>query len=181
MFRSLIIGTSVCLMLIITGKDAFCAEVIPVIISKNASELERLAARELSDQWSRLFGVTIEIRHQWSGQDKKVILLGQTERNPHLQKVLKEDWPELSDQGILIRSRSFNEQQFLILAGGSPVATLWAVYEWGYRHGIRYLFRGDVFPGGIQPLHLQGFNILMEPSLRVRTWLTVNDFPIGQE
>ncbi len=181
MFRSLIIGTSVCLMLIITGKDAFCAEVIPVIISKNASELERLAARELSDQWSRLFGVTIEIRHQWSGQDKKVILLGQTERNPHLQKVLKEDWPELSDQGILIRSRSFNEQQFLILAGGSPVATLWAVYEWGYRHGIRYLFRGDVFPGGIQPLHLQGFNILMEPSLRVRTWRTVNDFPIGQE
>ena len=80
MFRSLIIGTSVCLMLIITGKDAFCAEVIPVIISKNASELERLAARELSDQWSRLFGVTIEIRHQWAEQDKKVILLGQLER-----------------------------------------------------------------------------------------------------
>ena len=137
MYRNLIIGTSVCLMLISTGKDAFCAEVIPVIISKNASELERLAARELSDQWSRLFGVTIEIRHQWAEQDKKVILLGQTERNSHLHQLLKEDRPELSEQGILIRSRSFGDQQFLILAGGSPVATLWAVYEWGYRHGSR--------------------------------------------
>ena len=166
MYRHLIIGTSVCLMLISTGGYVFCAESIPVIISKNASELEHLAARELSVQWSRLFGVTVEIRHQWSAQDKKIIVIGQSDTNPHIHKLQKEHWPELSQQGILIRSRSLKDQQFLVLAGGSPVATLWAVYEWGYRHGIRYLFRGDVFPGEIQPLRLEGFNILMEPIKR---------------
>ena len=91
MYRDLIIGTSVCVMLISTGMDAFGAEPIPVIISKNASELEHLAARELSVQWSRLFGVTLDIRHQWSDQDKKVIVLGQTNSNAHIRELLKED------------------------------------------------------------------------------------------
>ena len=34
----------------------------------------------------------------------------------------------------------------MILAGGSPVATMWAGYELVERYGVRYLLGGDVYP-----------------------------------
>ena len=35
---------------------------------------------------------------------------------------------------------------YIVIGGGSPVATLWAVYELVERWGVRYLIDRDVYP-----------------------------------
>jgi hypothetical protein len=69
----------------------------------------------------------------------------------------------------------------LVVGGGSPVATLWAAYELGHHFGIRYLLHGDVLPVDPPALKIDGLDIVLEPTLRLRTWRTVNDFAIGPE
>src|SRR5204863_6275964 len=51
----------------------------------------------------------------------------------------------------------------------------------GHHFGIRYLLQGDVLPVNLPALKLDQLDIVMEPTLRLRTWRTVNDFAIGPE
>ena len=157
---------------------ATAAESVNVVVGRNASDLEKLAARELSGQFERLFDVATKSTNS-IGDAKHVVLIGNPATNAAIKGVIKK-WPELSDQGIVLRSFEQKDRSGVIVGGGSPVATLWAVYELGHRFGIRYLLRDDIFPDQ-QPLDLDGINVVMEPELRTRTWRTVNDFPVGPE
>ena len=56
----------------------------------------------------------------------------------------------------------------LIIGGGSPRATLWAVYELVERWGVRYLLHGDVLPDPRGPFRLPEKDVVLEPLLRVR-------------
>src|SRR6185436_14505610 len=69
----------------------------------------------------------------------------------------------------------------LIVGGGSPRATLWAVYELAERWGVRYLVTGDVLPGVKVPFKLPDLNVVMEPLLRVRAHPTIQDFASSGE
>jgi hypothetical protein len=73
------------------------------------------------------------------------------------------------------------KRQSLVAGGGSPVATLWAVYELGHRFGIRYALFGDIYPATTPEMKFDGIDVVLEPALRLRTWRTINDFPIGPE
>ncbi len=154
---------------------------IQVVVGPGGPELERFAARELTGQLERLFDVTTTVGTSLSHTATHVVLVGGPQSNPAVQEVLGDHWPSLSDQGILIRSFQRREQQGVVVAGGSPVATLWAAYELGHRFGVRYLLQEDIYPVTPIPLKLDGFEIVMEPQLRVRTWRTINDFAIGPE
>ena len=159
------------------GTDA----TVQIVVGPGAPELERFAARELTGQLERLFDVTTIIGTSLPLKATSVVVVGGPQFNPAAAEVLGDHWPSLSNQGILIRSFQRGKQQGVVVAGGSPVATLWAVYELGHRFGIRYLLREDIYPVTPIPLKLDGFKIVMEPQLRARTWRTVNDFAIGPE
>ncbi len=154
---------------------------IDIVVGPQASDLERLAATELAGQFARLFDAKTSISTVVPDGTKYIVLLGNPRTNPAIKTRAANDWPKLSDQGILLRSFADKNQQGVIVAGGSPVATLWAAYELGHRFGIRYLLRRDVYPATPIPLKLKGFNSVMEPSLKTRTWRTINDFAIGPE
>ena len=160
----------------------FAAVRVDVITGPQAPSLEQMAGRELVDQWAKLFeDVQIEPGDSAPASARKVVLLGSPQTNPAVAAVCGDSWPGLSKQGFVIKSFRRRGQQGIVIGGGSPVATLWAVYEFGHRLGIRYLLRGDIFPAQKVPLKLDGFDVKSEPVLRTRTWRTINDFAIGPE
>ena len=168
----------VSLLLPSVSGDVFSAEVT-VILAEDAEPLEQTAAQELDDQFERLFGSNVSISTELPDQGH-VVLLGSPSTNPHVRQLEDFRWPEVSTQGVVIRTHEMNGLPGVVIGGGSPVATLWAVYEFGYQLGARYLLRGDIFPEP-QPLKLGGWDVVQEPELPQRTWRTVNDFALGPE
>lgn len=155
---------------------------VHVVIGPDAPRLEKFAAKELGAQVQQLFGAQVNVSTQLPAEAADyLILVGSPQTNPSVKAFAGANWPKLTDQGHLLRSVDKNGTKALLAGGGSPVATLWAVYELGHRFGIRYLLHGDVLPAERPALKLTGIDVVMEPALRLRTWRTINDFPIGPE
>ena len=157
--------------------DANAGERVTVVVGRDAPALERFAAEELQGQFQRLFDAEVEIAHERPPGKTTVVLIGSPTTNPAVAEAVGDIWPEVSDQGHLLRSLPGDA---IVVGGGSPVATLWAVYELGHHFGVRYLTRQDIFPDP-QELDLAGIDLVLEPALRTRSWRTVNDFVIGPE
>lgn len=151
---------------------------VDVVVGADAPKLEKFAAAELAAQLKRLFDADVHIAAKVPAAGN-LILIGSPATNPAVAKTTGKDWPKLSNQGHLLKS--VGEPKALIVGGGSPVATLWAVYELGHRYGIRYLLHGDYFPTEPAKFKLDGFDLVFEPQLRLRAWRTINDFAIGPE
>jgi hypothetical protein len=154
---------------------------IDVVIGADAPRLERFAARELTDQLQKLFDARVQVSEKVPATSEHLILVGSPATNPAVKEMAGNRWPKLTDQGHLLRSLSQGDRKALLVGGGSPVATLWAVYELGHHFGIRYLLHSDVMPAEKPALKLDGLDKVLEPTLRLRTWRTVNDFAIGPE
>lgn len=154
---------------------------VTLIVGPNAPPLERFAAEELAGQLRQLFDAQATIATDFPQSQEPLILLGSPATNPALAMAIGLNWPKLSDQGHALRSIKVRQQPALVVGGGSPVATLWAAYEFGYHFGIRYLLAGDVLPAQRPEFRLDGIDRVLEPTLRLRTWRTVNDLPIGPE
>ncbi len=160
---------------------AHSAERVDFVIGPDAPALEADAANESAAQFQKLFGVDVAVSKVIPGDTSHVVLIGSPATNPAVKEAVGNAWPKTSDQGIVIRSFERNGKPALVLGGGSPAATFWAVCEFGYQNGVRYLLHEDIFPSETKPLKLEGYEILMEPALRTRAWRTINDFAIGPE
>jgi hypothetical protein len=154
---------------------------VDVVVGADAPRLERFAAQELAGQFKKLFDASITISDKVPQEPQHLILLGSPATNPAVNAAVGERWPKLTDQGHLLHSVAHDDRKVLVVGGGSPVATLWAVYELGHRFGIRYLLSGDAMPVHPVAMKLDGFDVVLEPSVRLRTWRTINDFAIGPE
>ena len=66
----------------------------------------------------------------------------------------------------------------LTVGGGSPPATLWAVYDLVERWGVRYLLHEDVLPAPAK-FKMPAFDLKQEPILRVRQWRVINEHAMG--
>lgn len=150
---------------------------ITVVVADHAPPLEQLAAKDLAEQCRKLWQADVNIAANSQADGEAVILIGSPKTNPAVKELVGKNWPELTDQGIVLKS----VKDRLVIGGGSPVATLWAAYELGHQCGIRYHLHGDVYPAQTPKFHVDGWDIVREPNLRSRTWRTINDFPIGPE
>jgi len=167
-------------LVLIADAGAFGGPRIDLVVGPQAPPLERFAAEELTAQFKRLFDAEVVTSESLPAGATHVILIGRPETNPAVKASLPA-WPKLSDQGQLLRSVTLSSRPALIVGGGSPVATLWAAYELGHHFGIRYALFGDMYPAATPELKLEGLDILLEPALAIRTWRTLNVFPIGPE
>ena len=141
---------------------------VDVVLGSDAPKLEKFAASELASQFKRLFDAEVHVSDKVPAVNDHVILLGSPATNPTIKKLAGDNWPKLSDQGHLLRSVPHGKGKALLVGGGSPVATLWAVYELGHHFGVRYLLHGDHFPVKTPALQLDGFDQVFEPQLRLR-------------
>jgi hypothetical protein len=153
-----------------------------IITGKDPARLVDLAAQELKIYLLRLFGISAEIKTgtAQAGTDENILfILAPPEK---LHGSYRSRWtgemPILSDQGFLIKQVS-GKTAWLI--GGSPVATLWAVYELAENWGIVYSLQGDVFPSGSAGLVLPDKYDVFEPRQKIRSWRLMNALMTGAE
>ena len=154
---------------------------VAVIISENAPELERFAAEQLCDYLEKLFGVQTRPMPSVSAEAETLFLVGSLDAGVTVQRTTEGDvFPPVSEQGFILRRVQFQGRPSLVVRGGSPRATLWAVYELVERWGVRYLLHRDVLPAPCT-FHLPDLDLVIEPTLSVRQWRVINDFACGPE
>ena len=154
---------------------------VAVIISENAPELERFAAEQLCDYLEKLFGLQTRPMPSVSAEAETLFLIGSFDADVAVQGTTEGDvFPPVSEQGFILRRVQFQGRPSLVVRGGSPRATLWAVYELVERWGVRYLLHRDVLPAPCT-FHLPDLDVVIEPTLSVRQWRVINDFACGPE
>ena len=167
---------------------------VAVVVGKQAPALERFAAHELCDYLKKVFDIEATLATSLNKQYQLVLVIGNPQTNTSVSAVLGDNpWPPLTHQGIALLPGGMGKVPVLVVGGGSPQATLWAVYELVERWGVRYLLQGDILPelsrltADLQPkeitaaFRLPAQNIVLEPNLPVRAWRVINDFPMGPE
>ncbi|MBN1342131.1 MAG: hypothetical protein JXQ73_05600 [Phycisphaerae bacterium] len=165
-----------------TGKGA-----VGILVAPDAPPIERFAAKELGEYVRKIYGIEPDQPADPKAYRGALYLVGSPKTSPHVANALEPNgWPTVSDQGIVLKRVRSDGKTALIVGGGSPVATLWAVYELAERWGVTYLLHGDVLPSEPDPQSVVGLtvpaeDIVMEPALRIRWWRTVNDFACGPE
>lgn len=169
------------LLLAAVAPRTFAGPRVDVVIGTDAPKIEKFAAAELARQFKRLFDADVRIADKTPVGARALVLIGNPRTNPAIADAVGKGWPKLSDQGHLVRSTAIGDAKALVVGGGSPVATLWAVYELGQQFGVRYLLHGDYFPAEPAKFKLDGFDLVFEPQLWLRAWRTINDFAIGPE
>ena len=168
----------VCVLLLAFAPLAGAAtanESVAVVIGPKAPELDRFAASELCGYLEKLFGLHVKPTTSVPTTAKNVFLIGNPDTNPFIKK---ESFPEVSDQGIVLKPFRSGKHSAMIVGGGSPTATMWAVYDLVERWGVRYLLHEDVLPARTE-FKMPTFDIMQEPILRVRQWRVVNEHAMG--
>lgn len=173
----------VCMVVIVSASFSLRVDAagppLSVVVGVDAPQLERFAADELAAQFERLFVVDITVVNVPAEGAANVILIGSPATNPAIDAAL---WPaELSAQGQVLKSVNADGGNQLLVGGGSPVATLWAVYELGHWFGMRYLLHEDYAPIDAPDFSLEGFDDVLEPNMKVRAWRTIDAGAAGQE
>ena len=151
-----------------------------VVLGPDAPKLEQFAADQLCDYLGTLFDMQVQPTSSLSTTAGIGLLVGTPETNPAVAEALGvSGWPKISAQGIVLKPGSLHGKRVLVIGGGSPVATMWAVYELVERWGVRYLVDRDVFPPKRAWPALSKIDTVMEPNLPIRCWRLVNDLPLG--
>lgn len=140
---------------------------VTIVVRPNAPKLEQFAAAELSAQLKEIFDADVSVMAGETKADNVILLSG--------------GWPGLSDQGQLVLSSDRDGKPMLLVAGGSPVAALWAVYELAHHFGVRSLLHADFPPIERPAFSLGGIDIRREPNLKIRAWRVMAPSPAGPE
>ncbi len=148
---------------------------VAVVVGPKAPELDKHAARELCGYLYKLFGTRAEPAVSVSASAGATFLIGNPSTNPLIKASV---FPKVSDQGIVLKSIKLGKRPALIVGGGSPGATLWAVYDLVERWGVRYLLHRDVLPAR-RPFSMPDLAIKEEPTLKVRQWRVLNEHAMG--
>ena len=154
---------------------------VAVVVSENASELEHFAAEQLCDYLEKLFGIQTHPTSNVSMEAEALFLVGSLDTDVAVQCATEAGvLPPVSEGGFILRRVQFQGRPSLVVKGGSPRGTLWAVYELVERWGVRYLLHRDVLPP-LSAFHLPDLDVVIEPTLSVRQWRVINDFACGPE
>ncbi len=162
--------------------EAKSAPQVGVVVGGRAPQLEQYAAGQLCDYLQKLYGIEVKPTVGIPASAEALFLIGGPGTNGLVKKATKpRGFPKVSEQGMVLRRVEVGKRPGLIVGGGSPRATLWAVYELVERWGVRYLLHGDVLPEAGGEFRLPELDETKEPALTVRQWRVVNDFANGPE
>ncbi len=153
--------------------NSFAGPRVDIVIGDKAPALEKLAADELSSQLKRLYEANVKISSTAPTNAEHVLFVGSPDTNTSM-KPFANSWPsgdkKLTDQGHLLRSVIHNQKPALLIGGGSPVATYWAVAEFEHQLGVRSMLFGDLDPVAPPTFTLREHDVVIEPSPRHRGW-----------
>jgi hypothetical protein len=141
---------------------------ILIITGTKPARLVRYAAEQLAHYLTKLFDLSARVAAAPGKSTADIITLDAGA--PPIPD-------QLSDQGYVLRPVDVDGRKFFQVAGGSPTATMWAVYDLVERWGVRYELHGDLFPDRPGRMQLPRQAVVCDPDLRWRAYRTYNDFP----
>lgn len=134
-----------------------------IVTGPEPHQLVSLAASELGHIVNRLFGLTPTISEApVSDTDARIELVGEA--------------PD-DNQAFVLRRTQIDGTPGLTAVGGSPQATLWAVYELAEQWGVRFLLTEDIYPDSPGAFHLPEVDKTWTPWVRTRAWRIFNCLP----
>ena len=148
-----------------------------VVVGRAAGPLELYAASELRKYLRSIYGLDAPLENAPGADCDGYLIVGGPESNPETSAALAGAWPKVSDQGIVLKRVSLGGKPALVLGGGSPAATLWAVYEFVQGAGVQFLLENDVLPARPAPFPPGQLDVVEEPQLRFRSYRGINDLP----
>ncbi len=149
---------------------------VAVVVGANAPALDRFAARELCTYLHKLFGVDVVPDVSLPASTRDIFFVGNPTTNPEHQ--LQPTSRLSPTRGLSRKQKCLATSTTLIVGGGSPRATLWAVYDLVGRWDVRFLIHGDVFPSP-KAFSMPRLDSVKEPILRVRQWRVHNEHAMG--
>lgn len=169
----------IAILIAVSCESVSAASNVLVMHGPDAPQIERDAAHQIRTQFERLFlDVNVTVDSATADDADTTVLIGSPATNPEIATRFT-DWPQLTDQGLTIIAKP--DQRLYAVGGGSPAATMWAASELGYRLGVRYLPRADLYPQQKKPFQLDGTACVMEPQFKSRTWAPANGSAIGPD
>lgn len=155
----------------------------PVVHAAGASELERLAAREVRRYLYLRTGRLLPVESATAtgaGATRAAVVVGRQDR-PLVQSLLAAGGlPALGEQEFWLRTVKPKRERIWVLAGGSDPATLHAAYRFAEHLGVRFHLHGDVVPDA--PLTtVPMLNERPSPVFALRGLVPFHDFPEGPD
>ena len=144
---------------------------LDIVIGPAPDPILHFAAEELCGYVEQLFHVQATVRADAPKADATIFL----DADPAGVK------PPGKEEAFILRRFDRSGSPALAAVGGSPRATLWAVYDLVERWGVRYLLRGDALPEAPGPFHLPDVDVTREPNLGIRGARLLNLFSMGLE
>ena len=133
-----------------------------ILIPKDASSMERLAASEIRRYVYLRTGELMEIDAIGDKKQGKIELMVDE---------------QLAEQEFLLRT----DNGGLKISGGSDMGLLYGAYEFAEQLGVRFYLHGDVIPDQKIPFQIPDLDIREKPFFALRGILPFHDFPEGPD
>ena len=139
---------------------------VNIITGPQPDKMVTLAGAQLIGIITRLFGVVPRLTCQpMPDADARIYLTAPDGEKPE------------DEQAFVLRKTQVDAKPAIIAVGGSPVATLWAVYELAEQWGVCFLLNEDIYPDDPGPFALPDIDKTWTPRLRTRAWRIFNCLP----
>jgi hypothetical protein len=154
-----------------------------ILIGGQASELEQYAAKELQRYLHQISGTLLEIRSGEQDIRKPSFVVGTTESNSILRKLVAVKMLTVSandpgPQGYALKKISWNGVSAIAIVGSDEIGSLYGVYGLlSDYYGIGFFLGGDMLPDKKVPLRWVEVNEKKAPSMYVRGFLPWTNFP----
>ncbi len=157
-----------------------------IIISKDASALEELAAKEVRRYLYLRTGklVPVEplsnaanVRHDAIVILEKEHFLAADFRDSRLEPEIE----ALKAEEYILKTLPHRRKTVLIVVGGDPAGTLYGAYRLAEKLGVRFYLHGDVIPDTQIPLEIPALDETGRPLFRLRGIHPFHDFPEGPD
>lgn len=162
----------------VIGSEKASEQGYSILLGPRTPQIEMLAAEELQRYLNALYGIQAHIVRSIDSETTFYLIVGSPATNPAVATALGDHgWPAVSDQGIVLKSGSVEGSPALVLGGGSEMATLWAVYDFVERLGVRFLLQNDFLPQKPALFPPSSLDVAKEPAFRFRSYRGINDLP----
>ena len=147
-----------------------------IVSSEKAPALEKFAVNELRHYLGELYAVQAKLTEHFHAEATLNIVVGSPTTNPAFSDIKSNfSWPRLTEQGIVLQVIQVENKSVLIIGGGSAAATLWAVYDFVKRSGVRFLLEKDIFPETPSKFPPDNLKVVEEPRFQFRSYRAINN------
>ena len=159
-----------------------------IVCSTNASQVERLAAKEIRRYLYLRTGKLlpmVEVNNKLSATGQ-LILVGQKDQNVvkemlRRNRALTRSVRSLLPQQYRIQRLTYRKQPAVLIAGGDEFGTLYGAYRFIEHFGVRFYLHGDTIPDQKIALELPDLDETGKPLFELRGIHPFHDFPEGPD